>query len=235
MGVLEFSLVLSAKYATGTPTTSRKGHLMHIVVIANSKGGSGKSTLAINLAVAAHLSGMKVMLVDCDPQKTVTDWAEMRNQEEPRVVSHELRELAAVFAGARQENYDLVLVDVAGRDNAALFGLFRQVDFVLVPAAPFSIELRVTRTVRRMVDSAGRQSRIVLVRTTDPQARRTRSAIEDHPDHFAPVALRYLVAYPDSYAQGEGVVEAFPESIAATEVRALFAYLINQLGGGAHG
>ena len=61
------------------------------------------------------------------------------------------------------------------------------------------------------------------------------SAIEDHPDHFAPVALRYLVAYPDSYAQGEGVVEAFPESIAATEVRALFAYLINQLGGGAHG
>lgn len=208
---------------------------MHIVVIANSKGGSGKSTLAINLAVAAHLAGLKVMLVDCDPQKTVTDWAEMRSQAEPRVVSRALRDLSAVFAEARKEKYDLVLVDVAGRDNAALFGLFRQVDFVLVPSAPFNVELRVTKTVRRMVDSAGRQSRIVLVRTTDPQARRTRSAIVDHQDHFAPVALRYLVAYPDSYAQGEGVLETFSDSIAATEVRALLDYMLRQLNGRANG
>lgn len=208
---------------------------MHIVVIANSKGGSGKSTLAINLAVAAHLAGLKVMLVDCDPQKTVTDWAGLREREEPRVVAHDLRDLPGLFAAARRENYDLVLVDVAGRDNAALYGLFRQVDFVLVPSAPFNVELRVTKTVRRMVDSAGRQSRIVLVRTTDPQARRTRSAIEDHPDHFAPVALRYLVAYPDSYAQGEAVLETFPDSIAATEVRALLDYMLRQLNGGANG
>ncbi len=108
-------------------------------------------------------------------------------------------------------------------------------DIVLVPTAPFNVELRVTKTVRRMVHSAGRQSRIVLVRTTDPQARRTRAAIEDHPDHFAPVALRYLVAYPDSYATGEGVQEAFPGSVAAAEVSALFDYTIQQLRGPAHG
>ncbi len=59
---------------------------------------------------------MKVLLIDCDPQRSVMDWAEMREQAEPEVVAHELRDLPAVFAKAQRENYDLVLEDVAGRD-----------------------------------------------------------------------------------------------------------------------
>lgn len=208
---------------------------MRIIAIANSKGGCGKSTLAINLAVAALLAGMKVMLIDCDPQGTVKDWGEMRTREGPTVLAHDLRNLPKLLAKARSDNYDLVLIDVAGRDDTGLFGLFRLVDFVLVPSAPFNIELRVTRPVRRMVAASGKQSRIVLVKTTDPHARRTRKAIEDYPDYFALVALRYLVAYPDSYALGEGVQETYPDSVAAAEVAALLDYVLREAGGGAHG
>ncbi len=208
---------------------------MRIIAIANSKGGCGKSTLSINLGVAALRVGMTVMLIDCDPQGTVRDWGEMRTREGPLVLAHDLRDLPKSIAKAKSDGYDLVLIDVAGRDDAGLFGLFRQVDFVLVPSAPFNIELRVTKPVRRMVAASGKQSRIVLVRTTDPQARRTRTAIAAHPDHFAGVALRYLVAYPDSYALGEGVQETYPTSVAAAEVAALFDYVLQETGGGAHG
>src|SRR5690606_27252317 len=128
------------------------------------------STLSINLSVAAALVSMKVMLIDCDPQKTVTDWGEIRTREWPTVARCDLRELKGLLAGARADGYDLVLIDVAGRDDVGQFGLFRMVDYVLVPSAPFNIELRVTKPVRRMVAASGRQSRIVLVKTTDPQA-----------------------------------------------------------------
>lgn len=47
---------------------------MRKIAILNFKGGTGKTTTAVNLGSALSLKNHKVLIIDCDPQGTVSSW-----------------------------------------------------------------------------------------------------------------------------------------------------------------
>ena len=51
---------------------------MKTVAFVARKGGSGKTTLAAHVAYCAAASGLKVALIDLDPQGSLFDWNESR-------------------------------------------------------------------------------------------------------------------------------------------------------------
>ncbi len=47
---------------------------MRTIAVSNNKGGSGKTTTTVSLAAAFAERGLKVLVVDLDPQGSATDW-----------------------------------------------------------------------------------------------------------------------------------------------------------------
>ena len=54
-----------------------------VIAITNQKGGLGKTPTAVNLGVGLVQQGKKVLLVDADPQESLTVSLGVKNPDDP--------------------------------------------------------------------------------------------------------------------------------------------------------
>jgi len=84
---------------------------MQVIALVTQKGGCGKSTLALSLAVAARGVNRRTLILDTDPQRTVSTWWQDREQDTPDCVEvFESTALPKALDLAKQKRFNWCLL-----------------------------------------------------------------------------------------------------------------------------
>jgi chromosome partitioning protein len=201
-----------------------------IVSFLNQKGGVGKTTLAVNVAAALVRRGLRVLVVDADPQGSALDWAAARAGEPafpviglPRASIH--KELPAVAA-----DYDVAVVDGPPRVYDVARSAILASDRVLIPVQPSPYDVWAAKEVTDLVAEAAvyrpdLAAAFVVNRRIANTAigRDVAAALGEYPLPVLGASVCQRVAFAESAAAGRTVFEVDPDGPAAREVLALTA------------
>ena len=195
------------------------------------KGGSGKTTLAVHTAVAATEAGESVVVIDTDPQKSATVWGDARSQEAPIVATAAASELGRVLEAADQERMTLAIVDTAPHAAPDATRIVRAVDLVAIPVRPTAFDITAAGSAVDIVKAAGVRAVFVLSACPfrSPEIAETRTVLAEYGLPIAPVEIIDRRAFARAVATGRAVTEFESDGKAATEIRALWAWLKEQM------
>lgn len=116
---------------------------MKTIVLASQKGGAGKTTLAAHLAVVAEQEGAgPAVLIDTDPQGSLSAWWNAREADAPALASTSLADLPAKLQALASAGFKLAVIDTPPAITAAIRDVVRLADLVLIPTRPSPHDLR---------------------------------------------------------------------------------------------
>lgn len=205
---------------------------MKIIAIAMQKGGVGKSTLTRSLAVAATEAGLNVLALDMDTQQSTSQWKSRREAPLPLVRFTTEIDLPAELERARKAGCDLVVIDTPPARSTEAPAAVEYSDFVLVPCtADIEAFEQLPRTAR-LARTTGKPAAAILTMAT-PNSRSeveiARKVFETVGLDIAPTALHRLKVHRDASRLGQTAQELEPNGKAAEEVRALAAWVFEQI------
>jgi chromosome partitioning protein len=203
-----------------------------ITVVGSLKGGSGKSTVTFNLAIWLAMADVDVQLIDLDPQATLTDVVEVRQEEGFKPLVRVQGVAALTDKKLKKAEETLIDVGTAGMD--ALKKALEVADRILVPVPPSQADIWSTQRFIRFVEvnTENRKPELLgfinradthhAVRESDEAA----AALVALPGiKFIKLRLGQRTIYRRSFSEGLAVFELDPRSKAAREVTSLSAAL----------
>lgn len=204
---------------------------MKVLAFLSQKGGAGKTTLAVHTAVAAHEADQDVVLIDTDPQRSASVWGDARQNAAPIVATASVSEMDRVLKAARDEGMDLAIVDAAPHAAPEAARIARAADLVAIPCRPTAFDLAAAEGAVRIVKAAGARAVFVLSACPfrAPEIAETREALGEHGLPVAPMEITERRAFARAVATGRAVTEFEGDGKAAAEIRALYAWLQEQM------
>jgi chromosome partitioning protein len=112
-----------------------------ILGVLQQKGGVGKTTISLNLAGSYAKDGLRVLLVDADPQGSALAWSSVRERAPlfsvigmPKPTLH--KELPAIA-----RDYDVTIIDGAPRVTELARSAILACDQILIPVQPSPFDI----------------------------------------------------------------------------------------------
>lgn len=201
-----------------------------ITVVGNLKGGTGKSTVAFNLSLwIAKNRNVRVVVYDLDPQATISDALEIREEEgfQPIIKPFNFDDVSLL---GKEGDYTEVIVDIGMSAMDAMKQAVRKADRIIIPVSPSQADVWSTQRFLKLVKETCAEQ------THQPQLfgfinrADTHRAVRETDEAFAALQtltddmqmleqrLYQRTAYRRSFSEGLAVFEMDAKSKAAQEV-----------------
>jgi len=202
---------------------------MNTIVFASRKGGSGKSTLAAHLAAHAHKASKPCLLIDADPQGSLTLWHRIRGTNEPPIRAA-TRSVSEIVAKAKRDGYEWVFIDTPPNVSALITDAVKCATLVVIPARPGIFDTNAVEQTILTCRSARKPYAVVIngapALRDNVENRMVTAAREALANFGAPVWSGQVTNRADlilSLSQGESAREYCADGRAADEIGRLWA------------
>lgn len=206
----------------------------HVITVAQQKGGSGKTTVAAHLALGFVEQGMRVGLIDLDPQGSLGRWF-MTRLDADEAACADLEFATASAWGISMElrklgkSCDVVIIDTPPKIDGDLRPALRGANLVVVPISVGHMDVWATEGVLDLSAREGKPALLVLNRTraNTRLSADVLAAAQGLDTPVASTALAQRVGYAEAMGHGRTAVEV--KGPAQDEVRALVAEVAARL------
>jgi chromosome partitioning protein len=207
-----------------------------VIVVASQKGGVGKTTIAAHLAVRACSGGHgPVVLVDTDPQGSLTEWWQARKDAQllgdaPALATIKLHDLTSTLLELRNNGAAIAIIDTPPALTASIERVIETADLVLIPARPSPHDLRAIGATVSLTRRAGKPF-LFVVNGAAPRASITAEAVAALSEHgrAAPTILYQRTDFAASMIDGRTVLETVPGGRSTQEIRDLWKHVYAQM------
>jgi chromosome partitioning protein len=202
---------------------------MNVITFASRKGGAGKSTLTAHLAAFAALQGRRCLVIDADPQGSLTLWHSLRPGGQP-ILHTAARGIDRVLAPAMVEGCDWVFIDTAPSMWVVVKEAVRAATLVVIPARPSFFDIAAVRETVAVARECNKPYAVVLnaapVKRDDREMRgvlHTRAELDRLAIPVWSGQISQRASYLAALAVGTSVGESGADAAAAAEIARLWS------------
>jgi chromosome partitioning protein len=202
---------------------------MNIITMASRKGGAGKSTLTAHLAAFCHQAGHRTVVIDADPQGSLTLWHSLRPDRQPDLRSG-ARGIERALAHAMVEGYQWAFIDTAASMWVVAQEAIRAATMVLIPARPGFFDLNAVRETVAAAREGNKPYAVVLNATPVKRDDKEAPAVVQSRAFFETLGIpvwagqvSQRTGFVLTLAAGASITEVAPESAAGTEMTGLWS------------